>query len=121
MISYRVVAACLLPAAAWLASTAPAQAQAQWRVESSAWLQPRSAEAVLAMRPVAEAVHAWDKQSGATFVIHYPGGEEGELRAAELHDWLVALGIPSKRIDTVPGGEPEGLGLEVVSAPAEDP
>ncbi len=92
---------------------ARADAASQWRLEASTWVQPRSAEAVLRMDPVASAVRAWHRASSATLVIRYPGGEEGTLWAAQLHDWLVALGIPSDRIERVPGGEPGGLGLDV--------
>jgi len=89
------------------------QADAQWRLTEATWVQPRSAEAVLGMDAVAGAFRAWHRASNAVLVIRYPGGEEGTLWAAQLHDWLVALGIPSDRIERVPGGRPGGLGLDV--------
>lgn len=76
-------------------------------------MQPRSADTVMRMEAVTGAVRAWHRASGAVLVILYPGGEEGTLWAAQLHDWLVALGIPSDRIERIPGGRPGGLGLDV--------
>ena len=35
--------------------------------------------------------------------IRYPGGESGMLWAEELRDWLVSLGIPLNRIQTLSG------------------
>lgn len=101
-------------AAALVLALAPAAAAAsQWRVDEAAWAQPRSGAAVLGIDAVAEAVTAWSRATGALLVIRYPGGAAGSLRAAELHDWLVALGVPSRRIERVPGGVAGGLGLDV--------
>ena len=99
---------------ALLLACGPAAADGAWRLDAEAWARPRSGRAVAAMQPVAELVRAWSEEgaSGA-IVIHYPGGEEGVLWAAELRDWLVALGVPSERIRPVAGGEPGGLRLEL--------
>ena len=41
--------------------------------------------------------------AGAGLQIRYPGGDEGSLWASELKAWLVALGLDSDRIETLPG------------------
>ncbi len=105
------LAAALCVAVALTASGA--QAGAQWRLDEATWVQPRSAETVLRMEAVAAAVRAWHRASSAVLVIRYPGGEAGTLWAAQLHDWLVALGIPSARIERIPAGRRGGLGLDV--------
>lgn len=89
---------------------APASA---WTLDASTWARPRSGAAVLAMPPLAEVVDAWSKRPGDDIVIRHPGGEGGDVWAAELRAWLVALGIPGERIELVGGGEPERLTLAV--------
>jgi hypothetical protein len=44
----------------------------------------------------------------ARLEVHYPGGDEGSLRAVragELRAWFVALGIESERVELVPGSK----------------
>lgn len=91
---------------------APVSAWA-WTLDASTWARPRSGAAVLAMPPLAEVVDAWSKRPGDDIVIRHPGGEGGDVWAAELRAWLVALGIPGERIELVGGGEPEQLTLVV--------
>jgi len=111
----------LAMAVAMLATAAAGRAEAAWRLDAATWLQPRSGAAVVTMEPVSQAVRAWRRHANGTLLIRYPGGEEGELWAAALHDWLVALGIPSRRMRIVPGGAPGRLALEVVSTQQEQP
>ncbi len=89
---------------------APASA---WTLDASTWARPRSGAAVLTMPPLAEVVDAWSKRPGDRIVIRHPGGEGGDMWAAELRAWLVALGIPGERIELVGGGEPEQLKLAI--------
>lgn len=95
-----------------------AQAADSWTLSAAEWSRPRSGEAVLAMEPVAEAVRAWQAADAATgtsrLQLLYPGGEEGSLWAAELHDWLVALGIPPGAIELVAGGEAGQLEIRLL-------
>lgn len=56
---------------------------------------------------VRQMVEKWMQSEQAVIDIRYPGGEAGSLWASELHDWLVALGIPSSLI-TSQAGSPNG-------------
>lgn len=84
-----------------------------WTLDASTWARPRSGATIAAMPPLAEVVDAWSKRPGDRIVIRHPGGEGGDVWAAELRAWLVALGIPGGRIELVGGGEPEQLTLTV--------
>lgn len=94
---------------------APAAFAASWTLEASTWGRPRSGQAVLSMRPLPAVVRAWAQSPSSRIVIHFPGGEDGELWAHELRDWLVALGVPSERIALTGGGAPGALGLDVTA------
>ena len=48
-------------------------------------------------------VNDWLQDKQLKIELRYPGGEEGEFWVQELTDWLVALGIPSERMITIPG------------------
>lgn len=98
---------------ALLLASGAASAAESWQLDAEAWSRPRSGRAVVSMQPVAEAVRAWSGADAATIVVLYPGGEEGVLWAAELRDWLVALGVPSDRVEPMAGGQPGGLRLEL--------
>lgn len=96
-----------------------AQAAESWTLSAAEWSRPRSGAAVLAMAPVAGAVRAWqaaDAESGGSSRLRllYAGGEEGSLWAAELHDWLIALGVPPGAIELAAGGTPGELELQVL-------
>lgn len=91
------------------------------------WARPRSGETLVGFQALRDMAAIWSagevqgrsdaagtggteayKKSGAvggkaTIEIRYPGGDEGSLWAGELADWLVALGIPSNRIQLTPG------------------
>lgn len=78
------------------------------------WMRPREGAALLGHPRLNAAVQDWMGGSGAGRIqIRYPGGEEGSLWAAELRDWLVALGVPSSALEVVPGGLQEA-GIELV-------
>ena len=101
---------CLLglcaPGAAWAANGA-------WTLEAADWARPRDGVAVTAMEPLPRVVAAWSRRPEAHLIVRYAGGEAGEIWAAELSDWLVALGIPGNAIVTRPGAAPSRLELEV--------
>ena len=105
--------ACRLLAVLLLGTLPMTVAAESWTLGASAWARPRDARAVLSMPPLPEVVRAWSRQPDARLVIHYPGGEAGELWAHELQDWLVALGVPAAALATMPGAEPGALRLEV--------
>jgi len=78
-------------------------AERHWTVTADDWYLPRDGARVVSLAPLSNAVRAWSKHPDDHLAIHYPGGEEGILWSQELRDWLVSLGVPSDRVDTVPG------------------
>lgn len=103
------------------AATALAQG-AVWRVDAKEWARPRSGETVLQMPDVSGAVHALLGDPSLRLVLRYPGGEDGELWAEELKSWLVALGVPSNRLESSPGApRPDVLELLPETNPQESP
>ncbi len=76
---------------------------AEYRIHAEVWARPRSGETLLALPGLRDLLHEFDEHQDATIEIRYPGGEEGVLWAQELQDWLVALGVPAARIETVVG------------------
>jgi len=118
-----VMAGVIAGAIAILALPATAFSQDTWSATLSAseWSRPRSAAAVIAMPPVASAVRAW--QAAVTqgdrevrLQLVHASGEEGGLWAAELRDWLIALGVSPAAIELAPGGQRAGrLELRVLS------
>ncbi len=75
----------------------------EWVLSADEWARPRDGRGIVSMPVLEKSAQAWREQSELNLVIHYPGGEEGVLWAKELQDWLVALGIPSSHIQTIPG------------------
>lgn len=83
------------------------------------WSRPRQGDLLVTYPSLGAAVREWSEQAGATLEIRYPGGEEGSIWAEELSDWLVALGVPSRHISTVPGaGSPDQIEIVVLSGGA---
>ncbi len=72
-------------------------------ISAAEWAQPRSGEWVLQQPVIAEVVRALQQQPGARLQLSHPGGDEGTLWAEEVQAWLIALGVPSSRIERVPG------------------
>jgi hypothetical protein len=89
---FQVLGLCLFLAAS------QAAAQAVFVVDSDTWTRPRSAEMLLGLAPLRDAVGSLQAAQSRRLEIRHPEGEQGELWAAELRDWLVALGIPSARL-----------------------
>lgn len=100
----RLAAAGLLLLLTGLTGVAMAES---WNLDRTAWSRPRSGEVVRSMPPVAEAVREWQSREAADLALIYPGGEEGELWAAELRDWLIALGVEAEAVRLQPGA-PDG-------------
>lgn len=90
-----------------------AQAAGALAVSAGDWSRPRSADMVMGLAPVRAAVEAWSAEPDRQIVIIHAGGEAGTLWARELHDWLVALGVPSARIELRAGGGNNELQLAV--------
>lgn len=82
------------------------------KVNSTLWSSPRNAAAIAAEPAIAAAVEAWHAQPRRVIVVRHAPGETGLLRAEELRDWLVALGVPSQAVD-VRAGEDVGDRLQL--------
>lgn len=67
------------------------------------WDTLRQGEALLKQPQLAELIQRWTAAPGSIIELRYPGGEEGEIWVHELIDWLVALGVPSTAMQTLPG------------------
>lgn len=80
-----------------------------WRISALEWAQPRHGEWLVRHPVLAEAVDELQQQPQSQLQIRYPGGDEGVLWAEELQAWLVALGVPSSRIERVPGSSIAGM------------
>jgi len=76
-----------------------------WALSADTWARPRDGQAVARMAPLPEVVASWSAHPERRLVIHYPGGEDGQLWAYELRSWLVALGIPQDRQELVAGSQ----------------
>lgn len=107
MLRYLTVFACFLVAA-------PVLAEARWELSAESWSRPRSGPGLVAMEPLGEVVRQLQGRESGRLFIGYPGGEAGSLWAHELRSWLVALGIPSRRIELQAGnGRADTLELRI--------
>lgn len=106
----------LIPLLLLLAGPAHAAGNGPWALDAETWAAPRSGQALVQMPPLRDAVEALLNTPGSRLLIRYPGGESGQLWVQELRAWLIALGVPSSRIDLLPGGtRDDQLLLEVQS------
>ncbi len=90
---------CLLGAGAAVAD------ERSWSLSADGWARPRDGQSVARMAPLPEAIAAWSADTAQRLVIHYPGGEDGQLWAFELRSWLVALGVPQEKLELVAGSQ----------------
>jgi len=74
-----------------------------WSMSAEEWARPRTAQSLVTMPALTDALKGLDADPLSILLIRYPGGEEGALWANELRDWLVSLGLPSARIEIYPG------------------
>jgi len=89
-----------------LAFSLPALADTDsFSIGADQWAQPRSGGELLHLAPFSAAVRDWVSNPGARIVIVHAGSDQGSLWASELSDWLVALGVPSDRIDKRVSGD----------------
>ena len=103
------------------ALTTPVRAERTWELAASDWARPRSGESIVGMAPLPAVVRAWSATPDTDIVIRHTGGEEGELWARELRDWLIALGVPGDRIRRVVGGaDPHRLQLTLRPSEASE-
>lgn len=83
---------------AFLFAAGPVAGQTVLVVDAETWSTPRSAEYLIRLAPLREAVASLQGGEDRRLTIRHPSSEQGEFWAAELRDWLVALGVPSLRI-----------------------
>lgn len=79
-------------------------AERLYTVSAEEWARPRQGDLLVTYPGLNEAIQEWNQHQSGRIQIRHPSGEEGILWAEELRDWLVALGVPSNLIETVPGG-----------------
>ncbi len=67
------------------------------------WELSRQGEKLVNLSVLRNTINAWTESEKHIIELQYPGGEEGELWANELKDWLISLGVPSKYLILIPG------------------
>ncbi|MCG6887503.1 MAG: hypothetical protein LJE74_09855 [Proteobacteria bacterium] len=86
-----------------------------FRLTAEQWAVPRSAETVISMPALANTMQTLRDTTGGRLLLRYPGGDAGTLWMNELRSWLIALGVASSMIETVPGSPDEKvIELEVL-------
>jgi len=90
---------------ALLVSAGVAAEPGAWSLSADSWARPRDGRSVAQMAPLPEVIKKWSEDTTQRLVIHYPGGEEGQLWAHELRSWLVALGVPQNNQELVAGSQ----------------
>lgn len=107
----------ILPSVLAGALLMPTAVRGAW-LDAATWSRPRDGDALRHVPALVEVLEAFGRAPGGRIVIRYPGGEEGVLWVRELRSWLVALGVPSDRIDLLPGSaRDDALELTVRRAP----
>ncbi len=97
-------------------SLVPVSAQEPWQLTRAQWSGPRDGERLLTMPVLRQVMATLAQHPDARLLIRYPGGEDGIIWVAELRAWLVALGLPSARIETRPGSpSPDVIELEILN------
>jgi len=98
-----------------LASNTAVATPVETELHAEQWELSRNGERLLGIGGIAELVTEWSSDNRQKIELQYPGGEEGELWVHQLMDWLVALGIPSASLVTVPGsGQGDIIRLRVI-------
>lgn len=110
-LDFAITGLCL---AMLVTSTAGAES---YDIPAATWQQPRSAGSIKAIPAVQQAVAELLKAKGQALVIRHGSDEEGTLWGAELHDWLISLGLaPGMMRLEVSDALAGALQLEVLSA-----
>lgn len=105
------------------ASASAAQTPVQsWTLTRAQWAGVQGAGGVVALAPVRAAVAALGTAPDARIAVIHNGGEDAVFWASDLEGWLVALGVPSTRIDDRTAAvSPAELRLRVEPAGAGSP
>ena len=96
--------------------SSPVCAETVWTLDAADWARPRHGEWLASHPPLVAAIDKFQQTPHSVLQLRYPGGDEGSLWVGELQAWLVALGLESERIETLPGSGAEAvIQLEVAS------
>ncbi|MCW8919829.1 MAG: hypothetical protein OQL08_13570 [Gammaproteobacteria bacterium] len=85
----------------------PLSAETVWTLSAADWARPRHGEWLVAHPALQGALEGVQRSPRGLLQLRYPGGDEGVLWVEELQAWLVALGLESERIETLPGSGAE--------------
>lgn len=85
---------------------------ADYQISAEQWASPRSGQSVASMPPLPEVVSILLAKPKARVMLYHPGGDEGQIWALELRDWLVALGIESRRVE-LQAGNPDNDAIAI--------
>lgn len=97
-----------------LSTTAAVPVWATEYISREEWPQIQRGIQVTQYAKLSGVVNELDRTADGSIVVLHPGGEAGHQWANEIRDWLVALGIPSRRIALRPGsGVPGAIGVRV--------
>lgn len=111
---------CVVFAGLLLLLSAPMTFAADYEIALLEWQQPRSGSMVRKLPGVQAAIAVLRNSAASNLLITHQSDEEGALWGAELHDWLVSLGIPPVRMQVQSGDvSPAALRLSVVGKGAE--
>lgn len=83
----------------------PLKAEPELLLGRAEWSVPKTADAILAMPVLQEAMKQLQASEQSILKIYYPGGDEGSLWAIELRGWLVSLGLEADRMQLVSGSQ----------------
>lgn len=102
-----------------VSAAAGAGAPQSWTLTRAQWAGADRAARVVALAPVRAAVAALSAAPGARLAVIHSGSEDAVFWASDLEGWLIALGVPSARIDDTTAAVPANeLRLRVRSAGA---
>ena len=92
-------------------------APAAFELHAGQWESISSSNQLLEIEGLRNIVTAWSMEQDGYIELQYPGGEEGELWVYQLMDRLVALGVPSANIVSVPGsGTGDVIRVQIVKS-----
>ena len=95
------------------ASAAPVS----FELRAAQWEAVTTANQLLDIKELRLIVNEWSMEEEGYIELQYPGGEEGELWVYQLMDRLVALGIPSANLVSVPGsGTSDVIRIQIVKS-----
>jgi hypothetical protein len=82
-------------------------------LDAETWARPRSGDTWLHNPTLVQALAAFERMPSGVIVLAHAPGDDGALWAEELRSWLVALGVPSAKIDVKVDDAASGVTLDV--------